>query len=182
MYFDIPLLGICACASGMGKTTLLTRLLPQLAAQGLRVSVIKQTHAQFDLDRPGKDSYRMREAGAAQVLLSAPARWALLTETPPRMDDGRLLDMLRHLDLTLADLVLVEGFRTAPIPKIEVYRSNCDRQPLALQDGNVIAVAGDARPAIAQPWFPLDDIPGVARHVQQWLARQQERRLQVAAG
>ncbi len=169
---EIPLLGICARNSGMGKTTLLTRLLPRLTAGGLRISVVKQTHAGFDLDRPGKDSHRMREAGAAQVLLSAPERWALLTEAPPRPDDERLLEVIAHLDAGLADLILVEGFREAPIPKIEVYRRDCKSPPLAAGDGTIVAIASDAPIPLGAPCFHLDDIEGMACFVRQWLARE----------
>lgn len=181
MNFDIPVLGICARTSGMGKTTLLAALLPQLATLGLRISVIKQTHASWDLDQSGKDSYRMREAGAAQVLLSSPERWALLTETEPRMDDGRLLDMLQHLDPTLADLVLVEGFRAAPIAKIEVYRAGHGHPPLAFEDSHIVALASDTRLAVPLPHFHLDDIPAIARFIQQWLERHQPAHKLVAA-
>ncbi len=166
-----PVLGICAQASGMGKTTLLTRLLPLLAAQGIRVSVIKQTCDGFDLDPPGKDSHRLREAGAAQVLLSAPQRWALLTEEEyENHDDDRLLPLIRHLDSRQCDLVLVEGFRHAPIAKIEVWRAIADAIPFAWQDARVIAVASDTSPALPVPLLDLNDAAAVAAHILHWLA------------
>jgi molybdopterin-guanine dinucleotide biosynthesis protein B len=168
--FHIPVIGICAHSSGMGKTTLLTALLPVLTARGYRVSVIKQTHADFDLDRPGKDSYRMREAGASQVLLSSPTRWALLTEHDVGMADARLLGLIGHLDADMSDLVLVEGFREAPIPKIEVYRVDCEKPPLAEHDPYIIAVASDSPIAAPVPLIDLDKIKDVADFITGWLA------------
>lgn len=166
-----PVLGICAQVSGMGKTTLLTKLLPLLAAQGIRVSVIKQTCDGFDLDRPGKDSHRLREAGAAQVLLSAPQRWALLTEEEyENHEDDRLLPLIRRLDSRQCDLVLVEGFRHAPVAKIEVYRAITDATPLAWQDARIIAVASDTSPALPVPLLDLNDAPAVAAYILRWLA------------
>lgn len=171
--FDIPVLGICAQASGMGKTTLIEALLPELAAYGLKVSIIKQTHAEFDVDRPGKDSYRLRDAGAAQVMLSSENRWVLMTELKSDREDDRVLDMVRHLDPQLADIVLVEGFRHAPIPKIEVFRPSCGKSLLAPRDGWVIAVASDLPVATARPVLDLNKPHGVAKFIVEWWARQQ---------
>jgi molybdopterin-guanine dinucleotide biosynthesis protein B len=171
--FDIPVLGICAQASGMGKTTLIEAILPELATYGLRVSIIKQTHAEFDVDRPGKDSYRLRGAGAAQVMLSSENRWVLMTEIRSEREDDRVLDMVRHLDPELADLVLVEGFRHAPIPKIEVFRPSCGKSLLARQDGWVIAVASDLPVATARPVLDLNAPRSVAKFIVEWWARQQ---------
>lgn len=171
--FKIPVLGICAQSSGMGKTTLLESLLPILAAYGLRVSVIKQTHAAFDLDRPGKDSYRMREAGAAQVLLSSENRWVVMTEQKADHTDDRVLEMVRHLDPMLADLVLVEGFRHAPIPKVEVFRASCGKPLLAAHDPYVIAVASDMPVATTRPVLDLDRSGEIADFIVTWWSRQQ---------
>lgn len=168
--FKIPVLGICAQSSGMGKTTLLEALLPLLAAHGLKVSVIKQTHAEFDVDRPGKDSHRLREAGATQVLLSSENRWVLMTEQKADHSDDRMLDMVRHLDPTLADLVLVEGFRHAPIPKIEVFRPSCGKPLLAPHDPHIIAVASDIAVATSRPVLDLNCAVGIAGFIMTWLA------------
>ncbi len=182
-----PVLGICAQASGMGKTTLLTRLLPLLAEHGIRVSVIKQTGDGFDLDRPGKDSHRLREAGAAQVLLSAPQRWVLLTENEVDKSDDRLLPLIRHLDSRQCDLVLVEGFRHAPVPKIEVYRAANEVCLLAWDDSHVIAVASDISLPVPVPLLDLNDSAAVARFVVAWLKQAADQsvsgaqRLQVSA-
>ncbi len=167
--FNIPVLGICSLSSGMGKTTLLTGLIPILASQDIRVSVIKQTHAQFDVDRPGKDSYRMREAGAAQVLLSAPDRWVLMTEQALGEDDGRLLQMVQHLDTRAADLVLVEGFRHAAIPKIEVYRAASGKPPLAVRDQDIIAIASDMQVLLPAHRLDLNNHGEIVQYILDWL-------------
>ena len=104
--------------SGSGKTTLLTRLIPLLRAEGLTVSTVKHTHHGFDMDRPGKDTYRHREAGAREVLVAAGSRWALLHEVAG--PEPGLPDLLTRLEPV--DLVLVEGFKTHPFPKLEVHR------------------------------------------------------------
>lgn len=158
----------------MGKSTLLGGLLPILISYGYRVSVIKQTHAEFDVDRPGKDSYLFREAGARQVLLSSPNRWALLAEDETGSDDSRLLGMVRHLDSGMADFILVEGFRNAPIPKIEVYRSSCGKPPIACKDENIILVATDA--ALSEPVASLDlnKPEEIAIFIRGWLSNWKE--------
>ncbi len=169
----IPVIGICAHSSGMGKTSLLTAVLPMLSAMGYRVSIIKQAHAEFDLDRPGKDSYRMREAGAAQVLLSSPKRWALLTEHALNDEDSRLLELVGHLDPDQCDLVLVEGFRKACIPKIEVFRAGCGLIPLAHHDRNILAVASDVDLLPRLPLLNLNNPQQVAGFIADWLKSRQ---------
>lgn len=173
--FKIPVLGICAQSSGMGKTTLIAALLSALAMHGLKVSVIKQTHTEFDVDRPGKDSYRLREAGAAQVLLSSENRWVLMTEQKADATDIRLLDMVEHLDPSLADIVLVEGFRHAPIPKIEVHRPALGKSLLADSDPCIIAVATDGEAESELPVLDLNDPEAIARFVLHWLVFDMER-------
>lgn len=169
----IPVIGICAHSSGMGKTALLAALLPSLSAMGYRISVIKQAHAEFDLDRPGKDSYRMREAGAAQVLLSSPKRWALLTEHALNDEDSRLLELVGHLDPCLCDLVLVEGFRNARIPKIEVFRAGCGQIPLAHHDPDILAVASDVDLLPRLPQLNLNNPQQIAGFIADWLTSRQ---------
>jgi molybdopterin-guanine dinucleotide biosynthesis protein B len=140
--------------SGSGKTTLIERMLPLLTARGLKVAVIKHTHHDFDLDRPGKDSWRAREAGAAAVLLASDHRTALLTEhrdTPPRLED--LLDQLPP-----CDLVLVEGYKREPIPKLEVHRAETDKPWLFPGDANILAVASDVEPPTGFSRIDLDAI------------------------
>lgn len=132
--------GLCGW-SGSGKTTLLTRLIPCLTARGLRVSTIKHAHKGFDIDRPGKDSYQHRAAGAAEVLVASPQRWALLCENPANAPEPELADLLARL--APVDLVLVEGFKRDPHPKLEVWRAATGKPLLAPDDPHIVAVASD---------------------------------------
>ena len=127
--------------SGAGKTTLIEAVLPKLLAAGLRVSTIKHAHHGAELDRPGKDSWRHRKAGAHEVLVASPGRWALLHEEPDAEPD--LPALLARMGP--ADLVLVEGFRRDPIPKLEVHRPALGKPPLWPDWPDVAAVASDAR-------------------------------------
>ncbi|MHB1084815.1 MAG: molybdopterin-guanine dinucleotide biosynthesis protein B [Thiobacillus sp.] len=141
--------------SGSGKTTLIERVLPELTARGLKVAVIKHTHHDYDLDRPGKDSWRAREAGAAAVLLSSDHRTALLTEhrdTPPTLND--LLAKLPP-----CDLVLIEGYKREAIPKLEVHRAETDQPWLFADDAHILAVASDVT---APNNFPRIDIDAIS--------------------
>ena len=138
--------------SGSGKTTLIERVLPLLSARGMEVAVIKHTHHDFDLDRPGKDSWRAREAGEAAVLLASDRRTAVLTEhrgTPPRLGD--LLNALPP-----CDLVLVEGYKREAIPKLEVHRAETARPWLFPGDPNILAVASDVAPPEGFPRIDID--------------------------
>lgn len=169
----VPLLGFCAYGSGIGKTTLLTSLIPVLTAHGLRISVIKHAHHSFDIDHPGKDSFRLREAGAVQMLLGSRHRWALMTELS-RINNGRdkepaLADLLPHIDSTLADLIVVEGFKHEAIPKIEIYRPNLNKPLLANNDDNVIAVASDGAVDTKLPVLDLNNPQQIAQFILQWL-------------
>ena len=130
--------------SGSGKTTLLTALLPLFVARGLTVSTIKHAHHEFDLDQPGKDSWRHRQAGAREVMIAGGARWALLHEADPRRrgEEPGLEALLARL--SPVDLVLVEGFKSSPHPKIEVYRPSLGQPPLWPGRADVVAVASDA--------------------------------------
>lgn len=167
----IPLLGFCASGSGIGKTTLLTSLIPVLMENGVRVSVIKHAHHTFDIDHPGKDSYRLRKAGAVQMLLGSAKRWALMTECA---NEPRLEELLAHMDSSLADLILVEGFKHETIPKIEVYRPSLNTLLLADQDPWVIAIATDGKVTTSLPILDLNDAQAIAAFVLDWLAKQNQ--------
>lgn len=145
--------------SGAGKTTLLTRLLPHFNAQGLRVSVIKHAHHQFDVDVPGKDSWRHREAGAAEVLVASSNRWALMHELRGAAEP-RLPELLEKL--SAVDLVVVEGFKREPHRKIEVYRAANGKPLLFPDDPGIAGIASDTAVETRLPTVHLDDIPAVA--------------------
>lgn len=145
--------------SGAGKTTLLTRLIPHFKAEGLRVSVIKHAHHHFDVDVPGKDSWRHREAGAAEVLVSSERRWALMHELRGA-GEPRLPELLEKL--APVDLVVVEGFKREPHRKIEVHRAANDKPLLFPDDPGIVGIATDTPVETRLPTVHLDDIPAVA--------------------
>jgi len=157
----LPVIGFAAY-SGTGKTTLLRRLIPALKARGLRPALIKHSHHDFEIDTPGKDSYELRKAGADQVLLASRHRYALIVETPEREGDPVLADLLERLDADRADLVLVEGFRHAAFPKIELHRPALGKPLLFPEDPHIIAVASDA-PLPVETRLPLLDLNAVDR-------------------
>jgi molybdopterin-guanine dinucleotide biosynthesis adapter protein len=152
--------------SNSGKTTLIEKLIPRFRGRGLSVSAIKNAHHGFDMDRPGKDSYRYREAGAGQVLISTAERWALLTEAP----GGHVtLDELLA-QLAPCDLVIVEGFKSeGRIPRIEVRRSGATDPPIHPHDPNVIAVAADFALDSALPVLDLNDADRIVDFIMQRL-------------
>lgn len=145
--------------SGSGKTTLVEQLIPRLIARGQRVAVIKHAHHEFDVDQPGKDSYRHRRAGAAQVLVSSAKRWALMTELGGAAEPT-LADHLRQI--APCDIVIVEGYKREPIPKIEVHREAAGTPLLYPNDANVVAVATDHPLATHLPQFSLSDPDAIA--------------------
>ncbi len=145
--------------SGAGKTTLLTRLIPHLIAKGLRVSTLKHAHHAFDVDVPGKDSWRHREAGAAEVLVSSGKRWALMHELRGA-DEPKLPELLARM--SPVDLVIVEGFKRELHPKIEVYRAANGKPPLFPDDSHIVGVATDTAFETRLPMAQLDDIPAIA--------------------
>ena len=129
--------------SGSGKTTLIEGVLPALAGRGLRTSVIKHTHHDFEIDRPGKDSWRFREAGAGEVLLASDQRYAVLHENRGEAPPGLEALLSRFAD---CDLVLVEGYKREVIPKLEVHRAGTNKPWLFPDDPHIIAVATDLDP------------------------------------
>jgi molybdopterin-guanine dinucleotide biosynthesis protein B len=145
--------------SGAGKTTLLTRLIPHLLEEGLRVSVIKHAHHNFDVDIPGKDSRRHREAGASEVLVSSERRWALVHELRGAAE-LRLPELL--MKLSPVDLVVVEGFKREPHRKIEVHRAANGKPLLFPNDPGIVGIASDISVETRLPTVHLDDIPSIA--------------------
>ncbi len=164
---SIPLLGFAAW-SGAGKTSLLTRLLPVLRRGGLEVALIKHAHHNFDIDHPGKDSYALRQAGAGQVLVASSRRFALMVENPQGAEvEPVLSQLIARIDTDRADLILVEGFKREPIPKIEVHRPALGKPLLCKDDPNIIAVATD-RPEVVPAGIrtlPLDDTGVIAAFI-----------------
>jgi molybdopterin-guanine dinucleotide biosynthesis protein B len=171
----VPVLGFCA-SSGTGKTTLLTKLIPLLKARGLRVALIKHAHHSFDIDQPGKDSYELRKAGAVQVVVASRHRIACIKETPSRSLEPQLGDAMPWIDARELDLVLVEGFKHEPFPKIELYRPDLGKPMIHATDPEVIAVASDApfAPARAVARLDLNAPEAIAAFILQWLAQQQD--------
>lgn len=148
--------------SGAGKTTLLTRLIPHLVAEGLRVSTMKHAHHNFDIDIPGKDSWQHREAGAMEVMVSSDRRWALMREL--RGDPEPSLTALLA-KMSPVDLVIIEGFKMHPHPKIEVHRAG-NGKPLIFPDNpTIVGLASDIAIESALPLAHLDDVPAIARIV-----------------
>jgi molybdopterin-guanine dinucleotide biosynthesis protein MobB len=146
-----------------GKTTLVERLVAEFTRRGLMVSTVKHAHHTFDVDQPGKDSRRHREAGARQVLVSSAARWALMTENRGAAEPG-LHELLARLDPV--DLVLVEGFKRDRHPKLECRRAATARSLIAAEDETVEAIATDVivdapLQAMSLPVFDLDDVGGI---------------------
>jgi molybdopterin-guanine dinucleotide biosynthesis protein B len=139
--------------SGSGKTTLITALLPLLRSRGLSVSTVKHTHHGFDMDRPGKDTYRHREAGAQEVLVASSQRWALMHEVDG--PEPELPDLLARL--SPVDLVLVEGFKAHPFAKLEVHRPSLAKPPIWPDQTDVAAVATDAPINCDRTVLPLND-------------------------
>jgi molybdopterin-guanine dinucleotide biosynthesis protein B len=145
--------------SGAGKTTLLVKAIPRLVARGLRVSTLKHAHHSFDVDQPGKDSFEHRTAGATEVLVGAASRWALVHELRNE-DEPNLQALLRHL--SPVDLVVIEGYKRAPHPKIEVHRAAVGKPLLHPDDPNIMAIAADGPlPGAKVPVIPLDDVEAV---------------------
>ncbi len=146
--------------SGSGKTTLMVRLLPELIGRGFSVSTIKHAHHAFDVDRPGKDSYRHREAGAREVLIGSHKRWALMHELRDE-PEPELDDLLRRL--SPVDLVLVEGFKKTHHPKVEIYRASLGKPLICREDTSVVAIASDGPvPDVSLPVLDLNDIAAIA--------------------
>ena len=148
--------------SGTGKTTLIERMIPRLGARGLRVSLIKHAHHAFDIDKPGKDSYRHREAGAREVLITSAQRWVLMHELRGESEPDLATQLER---LSPCDLVLVEGYKRADIPKLEIHRPSTGKPLLHPDDPNIVAVAADAPVRTSLPVLDLNDYDGIVAFV-----------------
>jgi molybdopterin-guanine dinucleotide biosynthesis protein B len=147
--------------SGSGKTTLIVKLIPHLVARGVSVSTLKHAHHSLEIDKPGKDSYLHREAGAREVLVASPNRWALMHELRDE-DEPRLADLLPRL--SEVDLVIVEGFKHEAHAKIEVHRTDVGKPFLFPEDRNIVALASDVAPTRLDarlPFAPLDDVEAI---------------------
>ena len=148
--------------SGSGKTTLIEKLIPLFVGRGLKVSLIKHAHHTFEVDQPGKDSYRHRHAGCAEVLVSSSRRWALVHELRGVPEPG-FAELVERL--SPCDLVLIEGFKRERVPKLEVYRAATGEPLLHPQDQDIVAIASDQRLDTRLPQFDLDDAPAIANFV-----------------
>lgn len=160
--------------SGAGKTTLIEQLIPRFVARGMKVSLIKHAHHGFDIDQPGKDSYRHREAGAVEVMIASAQRWVLMhelrDETEP--DLGRLLSRFSP-----CDLVLVEGYKKADIPKLEVHRPAVGKPLLQPGDPAIVAVAADAAVDCSVPQLDLNAPDAIAGFIIDYLDARHEPRI-----
>ncbi|MDD5175603.1 MAG: molybdopterin-guanine dinucleotide biosynthesis protein B [Sterolibacterium sp.] len=148
--------------SGAGKTTLIEKLIPCFTTKGLRISLIKHAHHSFDLDKSGKDSFRFREAGATEVLLVSSQRWVLMHELREQAEPTLEEQLTR---MSPCDLVLVEGFKNTPIPKLEVHRTANNKPLIYPENPNVVALASDGQIESPLPWFNLDDIDAIANFI-----------------
>ncbi len=154
--------------SGSGKTTLIEKLIPLFTAQGLTVSLVKHAHHTFDVDQPGKDSFRHRHAGCNEVLVTSSRRWALMHELRGAAEPA-LHDLITHI--APCDLLLVEGFKHEAIPKLEVYRNVVGESMLHPQDPHIVAIASDHHVDTALPQFHLDDAVQIAAFIVRHVAR-----------
>lgn len=151
--------------SGSGKTTLIERLVPVFTGHGLRVSLIKHAHHSFDVDHPGKDSYRHRHAGCSEVLVSSSLRWALMHELRGA-PETTLQELIKRI--APCDLLLIEGFKREPISKLEVYRATLGEPLLFPEDPNIAAIASDQRVDTILPQFRLDDVAAIATFIRDY--------------
>ncbi|TON29580.1 bifunctional molybdopterin-guanine dinucleotide biosynthesis adaptor protein MobB/molybdopterin molybdotransferase MoeA [Vibrio parahaemolyticus] len=164
---NIPILGFAAY-SGTGKTTLLEALLPKLTEAGLRIGMLKHAHHNFDVDKPGKDSYRLRKAGASQMLIASCNRFALMTETPEAEAEFEYL--LTRFDEDKLDVVLVEGCKNIAFPKIELHREEVGKPWLYPHDENIIAIASDSAELDSElPQMNINDLDAIAQFVLQYV-------------
>ena len=153
------IIGVCAANSGSGKTTLIEKLIPQLIKKGLIISVIKHAHHKFDIDTPGKDSFRLRESGAYQTLIFNDHRSALITENIKNIFS---IDQAITQISSDTDIILIEGLKNMNYPKIEVHRKDISNKILCRKDSNIIAIVSDLFLDYRIPSFDLNEISSIA--------------------
>jgi molybdopterin-guanine dinucleotide biosynthesis adapter protein len=156
----IPMVLITAGKSGSGKTTILERLIPELKKRKLRIGTIKHHHADFDMDIPGKDSWRHKKAGAEKTIISSPNRIGIVMD----VDHDHSPEELAHF-LTGVDFILVEGFKGENLPKVEIFRKEIHDKPLCIQDKNLIAMVTDEDLDLSVPRFGLDEMKELAEFI-----------------
>ena len=166
--FSKPIIGFSAY-SGSGKTTLLEKLIPIFTKRKLKVAVIKHAHHSFDIDHPEKDSYKIRKAGAQQILISSQKRWAIIHEHENEDSELNLQQALEQLSVDNIDFVIVEGFKSAPISKIEIHRPVLGKPLISAKDNFIIAIATDDPNNIetSLPLLDLNDAAQIARYIEQ---------------
>ena len=148
--------------SGSGKTTLIEQLIPRFVMHGLTVSLIKHAHHNFDIDRPGKDSYRHREAGCKEVMIASDHRWVIMHELRGALEPSLEQQIAR---MAPCDLLLIEGFKFDPIPKLEIFRDANGKAPLHPEDPHIVAIATDRAFKAQLPQFGLNDYDAIAEFV-----------------
>ncbi len=160
---NIPMIGFSAF-SGTGKTTLLKQVIPLLKQKGLHVAVIKHAHHHFDLDQPGKDSFELRKAGADKTIICTTTRMAVITEFATPEEEPSLQEIIDSIKVDRFDLILVEGYKHLPIPKIELHRKSVGKPYLYHQDADIFAIACDAElPEPSDiPVLDINDVQGIA--------------------
>lgn len=166
----VPILGFAAF-SGTGKTTLLEALIPLLKQKGIRVGMLKHAHHDFDIDTPGKDSYRLRKSGANQMLIASRQRFAFITETPEQ--EMPFEELLKQFDTDNLDLILVEGCKDLVFPKIELHRTELNKPWLYPDDSSFIAIAADEQPDTSLPYFDINDLESIAEFVKGFVFSEQ---------
>ena len=169
--FVRPIIGLCAY-SGSGKTTLLEKLIPVFSSYQLKVAVIKHAHHSFDIDHPKKDSYKIRKAGAQQILISSRNRWALIHENEDSHSELTIEDALQQLRVEAIDFVIIEGYKTAPIPKIEIHRPDLGKALISNSDKHVIAIATDDKNIQSSlPLLDLNDPSQIANFIKDFISQ-----------